>query len=488
MTVQHISNAITVLDVAHAQPRRDVVRKPDAPDAIVPHFLHRGHDGFMAVERKVGDDWQTLGNVKASHIGGLFSDEVIAEACQVDSYFSLHGMYSSGRYRQKTNLPALAPFCRNLKSVRWLTCCHVDLDAYKAGMDSHAAIAAVMRLVDAGTLPPPSLFTTSRGAWCIWLLIDQENCNSPLRSYSSDGSTINRWSRIQNALHKTCANISSDPATKHAASVTRIPGSINSKNAQRVSYSFHVNAFTGRPYQYTLPQMELAMLCDVPLPPPRITYRRASSSPEITAVKRRGWHGRWQRVDDVLCQLRNMRGGWKCGHRSMAIFYASTAYRALNLSTADVQRELAAHLDGIEQPQFDAITPAKAFATFRSLRVQRHGGPSHQTIADSLDVTPDESALLSVNRRTPFPCASRFSHALPPVKLSAAALTKRRRAAVSSVCASVRGLITGTMVQQHLESLGLRAALATVLRDMEQLGFRSVKSHRIKGKAPESQL
>ena len=80
MTVQHISNAITVLDVAHAQPRRDVVRKPDAPDATVLKFLHRNHNGSVSLERRVDGEWQTLGNVKASHIGGLFSDEVIAEA------------------------------------------------------------------------------------------------------------------------------------------------------------------------------------------------------------------------------------------------------------------------------------------------------------------------------------------------------------------------------------------------------------------------
>lgn len=480
MTVQHISNAITVLDVAHAQPRRDVVRKPDAPDATVLKFLHRNHNGSVSLERRVDGEWQTLGNVKASHIGGLFSDEVIAEACQVDAYFSLHGMHAAGNFRRRTNLPKLDAFRRDIQSVRWLTCFHVDLDAYKVGMDSHAAIAAVMRLVDAGTLPPPSLFTTSRGAWCIWLLIDQKHSHSPLNKYSADDSTLKRWAKVQMALHKVCATIGSDPVSKNAGTCSRIPGSINSKNAARVSYSFHVNAYTGEPYQYTLPDMESLLLCHQPaLPQP--VHRIASASvvdAETRKAKRRGWHGRWQRVSEMLRCLRDMRGGWKVGQRSSAIFYASIALKALHATPEAAKRELLQHLDAMEQPVGDTITIEKALQVWRKLGVQKNGGVSHQTIADALNVSPDEAALLSVHRRMLFPFASRFGGALPPAKLSAAARSYHRRKAIKGICETAGVPITGALVQQHLEAIGLGAAPATVLRDMKELGYASALAHK----------
>lgn len=475
--MKHISDAIAELNVELVNPVASTHQQPPAPDALVLDFLHRSHDGVLSLERKVDGNWQTLGNVKAAYVGGLFSNEVIADACNADSYFSLHGMFASGHHRQRTNLPGLEPFRRNLKSVRWLTCFHVDLDAYKFQVDSHAAIAAVMRLVDAGTLPPPSLFTTSRGAWCIWLLVDQENRRSALRSYSTDGSTVERWSKIQNALHKACATIGSDPATKHAASVTRIPGSINTKNNARVSFSFHVNAYTGKPYQYTLPEMESLVLCHQQ--PARIASTRIVDA-ETRKAKQRGWHGRWNRVLELLRCLRDMRGGWKVGCRSSAIFYAGTAIKALHSSPAEARRELMEHVATMEQPIGDEVTIQHAQQICHKLKVQKHGGASHQTISDSLDVTPQEAALLSSNRRTPFPSASRFE-TVAPLRMSLASRTSDRRTAIHGICESCKDAgwqITGALVQQHLDALGLHAALATVLNDMKYVGYPSQRTHR----------
>ena len=486
MTLQPLSEAIKTLDVENVQPVALTHRQPQKPDSIVLNFLHRSHNGSVAFETRVGGTWQTLGNVNATHIGGLFRDEIIADACKVDSYFSLHGMYAAGDYRRRSNLPELDAFRRDVKSVRWLTCFAIDLDAYKFGMDCHAAIAAVMRLVDAGTLPPPSLFTTSRGAWCIWQLVDQKHGHSPLNKYSADGSTMARWSRVQNALHKVCATIGSDAAAKHAATCSRIPGSINSKNAARVSYSFHVNAYTGKPYQYTLPDMESIMLCRQPaLPSP--VQRIASASvvdADTRKAKQRGWRGRWQRVAELLRCLRDMRGGWKVGQRSSAVFYASTALKALHATPEEAKRELLQHIEGMAQPAGDKLTIENALRVWHKLHVQKNGGASHQTIADALDVSPDEAALLSEHRRMPFPFASRFGNALPPAKLSAALRSSNRRHAIKAICERAGEPITGVLVQQHLEAIGLRAALATVLRDMQRLGYASAQTHQKRRNLP----
>ena len=480
MTFQHLSEAIKTLDVENVQPVALKHLQPQAPDSTVLNFLHRSHNGSVALERKVNGEWETLGNVNATDIGGLFRDEIIADACKVDAYFGVHGMHAAGKFRRRSNLPELDAFRRDIQSVRWLTCFHVDLDSYKVGMDSHAAIAAVMRLVDAGTLPPPSVFTTSRGAWCFWLLVDQKHGHLPLNKYSHDDSTLQRWAKVQMELHKVCATIGSDPVAKNAGTCSRIPGSINSKNAAHVSYSFHVNAYTGEPYQYTLPDMESIMLCrQTALPAP--VHRIATASVVDAGTrkkKQRGWRGRWQRVAELLHCLRDMRGGWKVGQRSSAVFYASIALKALHATPEAAKRELLEHLDAMEQPAGDALTIEKALQVWRKLPVQKNGGASHQTIADALDVTPNEAALLSVHRRMPFPCASRFGNALPPPKLSAAARTSQRRQAIKAICERAGEPITGALVQQHLDAIGLGAAPATILRDMKQLGYASAQTHQ----------
>jgi len=185
-----------------------------------------------------------------------------------------------------------------------------------------------------------------------------------------------------------------------------------------------------------------------------------------------------QRVAELLHCLRDMRGGWKVGQRSSAVFYASIALKALHATPEAAKRELLEHLDAMEQPAGDALTIEKALQVWRKLPVQKNGGASHQTIADALDVTPDEAALLSVHRRMPFPCASRFGNALSPPKLSAAARTSQRRHAIKAICERAGEPITGALVQQHLDAIGLGAAPATILRDMKQLGYASAQTHQ----------
>lgn len=491
MTLSHISNAMQALDVSHTKKQRPApTRTPVAPDAFVPNALHRSHDGWMTVERKVGADWQTLGSVPARHVGGLFSLEAVAEACQVDSYFSLHGMFAPGQWRQKHTVPGLAPVRRNVNSVRWLTCCHVDLDAYRSGMDSHGAIAAIMRLVDAGTLPPPSLFTSSRGAWCVWVLHSEDDKSSPVRTYCEGDTnrTLSRWSKVQNALHAVCSAIGSDPAAKHCATVTRFPGSINSKNGRRVSYSIHVD-HTGKPYSYDLPTLEQWLLPHMaPQQAKQAPARIKSTNTKRSRIALQGWHGRWHRLNEVLVQLRDMRGGWKVGTRSQALHYACQSQKALGATTATVQRVLAGHLATMEQPPRDKITIADAMRVWRSTKLPKNGGARHQTIADALDVSPAESGLLSTNRKKSFPHSQRFGAAVPAMPtLSNADRIDRRRAAVLAICTAGHGLASGAHVQQLLDAQGLGAALATVLQDMAAVGHPSPRRHRLKPQPTETQ-
>jgi len=486
MTLHGVGELVAQLDVEHARPEPPALRQPRGPNTDVLDMLHRGmSDAYVPFARKVEGEWQALGSVPAHQLRGLFRDEALADALATDSYFGLHGMYRAGSYRTKHTLPQLLPSVRNVDSVRYLTCCHVDLDAYNHGLDVHGAYAAVMRLVDAGTVPPPSVFLLSRGVWALWHLHDKLNPREPLRTFPD--SVMRRWTKIQKALHVACAAVGSDALTLHSATVTRIPGSVNSKNGRRVGYmipaDIHAKAFS-----YTLDDMEVFMRPHVVVdaePVQRVGLEPAPKNSKLSRRGLKGWHGRWHRLNSVLAQLRDMRGGWKVGTRNAAIHYVALTLRALRAEPRKVQQTFSLHLERMQQPAGDKLTLKDCLRVFSGMKKPHHGGPCHQTIADALAVTLDEAGLLSADTKKPFPPATCHGGAaavtVPTLaKRDAAA---RRLAAVREVCDKLTAdgfQPTGTDVRAHLAADGLHPALATVLADMLKVGCPSRQTHRQK--------
>lgn len=482
MTAKPIADLVQQLHVNTVQPAPPALRRPRGPDAVVMDLLHRGmSDSYVPFARKVEGEWQSLGCVPAHQLRGLFRDDLVAEALDADSYFGVHGMYRAGTYRTRHTLTQLLPAVRNVDSVRYLTCCHVDLDGYRHGLDVHGSYAAVMRLVDAGTVPPPSVFLLSRGCWALWHLHDRDKPTEPLRSYPD--SVMRRWTKLQRALHEACAGIGSDVATLHAATVTRVPGSTNTKNGRRVGYMVPADIH-GKPFSYTLDDLEhfLRPHACVTVQPASVSRLGLEPSPRSRRALK-GWHGRWHRLNSVLRQLRDMRGGWKVGTRNAAVRYVALVLRALHAEPAKVQTTFAEHLHGMQQPAGDKVTLAHCMASFRSMRKPHHGGPAHQTIADALAVTPDEAALLSADRKKPFPPATSHGIPVPAPALSRRDAAARRVEAVRAVCATITddgSIPTGTAVRAHLAAVGLHPSLATVLADMRAIGCPSRLTHKPK--------
>lgn len=460
--------------------------RPQKPDATVPLVLHRGHDGIVPFSRKVNGNWQQLGGVRASLLSGLFRDEFVADAMEADSYFGLHGVYKPTRqlshHGWQHMLPGMERHKRNVEAVRWLTCFHVDLDAYRCGLDSHGAIAAIGRMVDAGMIPSPSIYTLSRGVWALWRLHDRENTNEPLRAYPDH--IMRRWASIQDVLHQLCATIGSDPLARPASTCSRIPGSVNTKSGERVAYM--IPASRGlRMFSYTLEDMEhffhAQLLRRVVTVPP---------SDRMPDEKRRvlGKQGSTQRYAIMLERLgllRDMRGGWKEGTRNAALFYVCLSCHHLGMDDQAALEQLGRHLRGMEQGQ-EPIDRKEALQKLRSVRRgsrpgRCRGHVQNQTIADALLVTPDEASMLTRPKK-PFPAAAIHGGAEPRTGRAETAAT-RRHAVERIVCHLKANGISpnGSMVREHLLREGLEASLRTVLKDMDAVGYPSALKHHRKG-------
>jgi hypothetical protein len=137
-------------------------------------------------------------------------------------------------------------------------------------------------------------------------------------------------------------------------------------------------------------------------------------------------------MNSRLAKLRDMRGGWKAGHRNAAVFYVSMTLHALRADEKEVRRVLAQHLEGMAQPAGDRLTIENALRTYRSCAKPHTGGPNHQTVSDALDVTVEEAGILSADRRHTFPPASRLALAISSASPAAAAAAAHAAAAASA--------------------------------------------------------
>ncbi len=194
---------------------------PGKPDCRMVELVHRGHDGFVSFNVKKHDDgrrdpFQSLVSLPANSLPGLFG-QVISDL-ETDGFFAIHGMYRGHYGKNRKGYVAddgtpLPNSYRESAGVRWLTANFVDLDCKKLGLEPGTVIGEVIRLQDAGVIPPASLITRSgNGVWLFWILSDDHG--KPIRGHDS---TIVKWSRVQAAILGRFARFGSDTNAADAA-------------------------------------------------------------------------------------------------------------------------------------------------------------------------------------------------------------------------------------------------------------------------------
>lgn len=463
------------------------LRCPTGPDLSLVDLVHRGHDGYIPFTRKPnGSEWQDLGCVPASVLRGLFGAEWLMAELETDSYFSLHGMFRTGYYRHRTTLDGLEPSLRKARFVRWLTTCHVDLDLYNVGLEPEDGVAAVLKAARDGIVPPPSMFSLSRGCWAWWLLRDEQG-SGPVRAWPG---AVDRWSTIQGALHQRLAKLGSDGSALHAATCTRIPGSVSSKSRRRVAWMACFDD-DDKPFVYTLDEMAdaLGVRAKTTLVIDYTPKHEHAKDPSRIERGKRGYHSRWLRFLSVLDQLRRMRGGWRIGTRSKALSLVALACRARGMDTVNALAELHRHLDGMEQPRNDPMRQSDLRRILKSATKPKAGGIRWQTVADLLDVSPEESAVLST-AKSRIPPARRHD-LLPAVKPVPPAERQRRRQ--ETLKRIVEPLADYAVPPAHVLREMLVAAGhdpasdRTILKDLVAIGKPSPRRHKPRPPAGDKQ-
>jgi len=440
--------------------------EPASPDLKPVLLLHRNHDGYVSFHRKSdAGEFEDLFSVPARSLDGVFPQ--LSPLLERDSYFSIHGFYRAGYgiARNSPNGLKLNRANRKTESLRWLTACFADLDCHQLGIDVGTAIGRIITAQDNGIIPPASLLTRSgRGVWLFWFLTDETA--GLVRAWDDK---VRLWCNVQREIGSRLADLGADANARDASRITRIAGSINSKVETRVSYWIQANQ-AGRKYTYTLP--ELSQFFSIKIPPrhPRIEQKRS----ELSERGQRGQRGRWLKARRQFEQLWELRGTFREGTRNNAVFIYASILRSQRIAENVVNQEterLASCFDQGEQK----FTPDDLRSALVRATGFRFGGIRNQTIADLLQITPQEAAVLET-----WPAAQGL---LPRQTICEPKLTRREAAAerqriIRNRVEEIGYVPTGDALVEYLDELGISAAKKTVLDDLEKAGLKNPRGRK----------
>lgn len=455
---------------------------PDGPECGPILLIHRGKDSFLTFHRKRDiqrspDDkgeFENLCSIKVGELENIFP--YFRYELERDSYVSINSYYRAGRFRSRA-IPAFAAAYRKSEGVRYLNACFADLDCYKLDITVGQAIGRVIELQDAGRIPPASIIVRSgRGVWLFWLLHDPDDPQLPPWAWPEKQFL---WMRIQREIGHRLALLGSDAAAKDLARLTRVPGSVHGVTGYRVEYWIQKRS-DGRGFSYTLPELKRFF---------GLQLAEAADATKAAFKDRRNTHGGFKRVwESQLRQfewLRHKRGGFTAGTRNNAAYvYAylmikSGASRQVvvnevtKLGYHDCDPKLTiSEIKGAVDSGYK-VKPKKMGAVIRG------GLISNQTIADLLQITPEESAQLEK-----FPSASCFGPApkalAPAPEIWHAELDK----ILESIRASKRAMPPLRELSAMLEKKsGLKVSHVQVSKYLNKSGNLSPRSRKAREKA-----
>jgi hypothetical protein len=363
---------------------------PDGPDVTPLMALHRGGDGYVAFGCKNAEGtFAHLWSIQARHLRETFPQ--FREWLLSDAYYSINSFYRHGGKDDALPWPNTFRAHRQTRSLRHLTACFVDIDCVKRGISCGQAVGSVIDAVQAGQLPAPSMYVWSgRGVWIFYAL---ETAKGELQPAWPD--KVELWARCQRELVSRLAELGGYAAAKDGSRVTRIPGSITSKDGTRVSYYLAVNR-ERNPVVYQLEQMAQHLGIQERKRSPVETRKSA----DLTARAATGAAARWRYDLERFRQLWAVRGTFPAGMRNKAIgvwvqiLASLRGQDALTLDT--MQTEVRELWESFPQPQgqpYPWEDAARLLADQQSAKRRTARPLRHQSIANLLEITPEESYI-----------------------------------------------------------------------------------------------
>ena len=460
---------------------------PTVPDWKAIDLIHRGNDGVITIHTNADGTWKDLCSLPANCLPQLFP-QLIPDV-ERDSYFSInafspvrHGRDSD--YLDEQGKPLPLPR-RRKEWVRYINAAFTDLDCYKVGASVGTIVGEVINAQDAGLILPPSIIMRSGyGVWLLWLLAGKNG-----KLYGGFPDKMAAFEKVQRAILAKFARMGSDAAAKDVTRVARIGGSWNCKKPdapKRVDYWPQINAATGNVNTYTLEELAAWLQVDLKNKQrPRRFSQSKTGDPRLIERGRKGQAGRWRSAYEQFERLWEIRGTWKPGSRNGAVLILSAILNAkrweIDLAAAAKERE---ELWGdIERGDGESMFTRDEFdKTVKSVTTaNKLSGMPDQYIADRLQVTPGESAVLrkfaEQHGWKGWPPASQWQDgtqlAAEP-RLTNRQVRDRRRELIRKLAAMFKGNGMPPLgrIAEYVADAGLGSpSEATIMRDLKSLGI-----------------
>lgn len=164
--------------------------------------------------------------------------------------------------------------------------------------------------------------------------------------------------------------------------------------------------------------------------------------------------------------------------------------RARGWDTKRSLAEMHRHLDGMAQPSNDQLKPAQLKGILKAQTKPKAGGIRWQTVADLLDVSPEESAMLSTRRST-IPPARRHDQLPDPKPVPPAERQRRRQATLARLLEGVDDVAIppARTLREMLVAEGHETASdRTLHKDLVAIGRPSPRRHKPKAASPRQRL
>lgn len=448
------------------------------PDIAPIRALHRHADGYVAFATKSEDEFHPLVSIRADELQTYFPE--FQQQLFKDSFVSINAGYRL-RNRQDRGKPKGYPR-HDSNSLRYLCACYADLDHYKIGASFYETLARVVWAQDHQVIPPASIIVRSgRGMWLLWFLRDPKN---PDQAAGAWNDKIDVYCKIQRAIGKKLEGLGADLAANDAARHIRVPGSLHTGHTEGSGFvTWWLQGSGNKGFTYTLD--DLAAFFHVE---PRKLHPKSreafDEAKKPTTKRRRGWQAlNSYRLRDFEI-LRSLRGGFLRGTRNNAAKIYAWLLRNDGLKRDEVEREL--YIFAGECRPSLAPSEVKAAASF----VFKQGGMRkmlHQTIADWLNITPEESATLER-----LPPASQFGTVAPkpkpkpkPKRSAAAAPApptaadrEQRLQAILELVGELGFVPSNRDLAARLTQRGFPVSHPRVIADCKKLGLKSVQTAR----------
>ena len=436
---------------------------PDAPDVLPIVEMHRGHDGFVAFQRREADGGvHPLFSVPAKELASVFP-QFVAPHVGEESFFSINGMYRGG-FQQSSVEPKFRSAKWGGRELRWLTACYVDIDFYKMGITLGQAIGVVVDAQDRGAIPPASMLTRSgRGLWCWWFLCDDNDPTHPARAWPEACATHRR---IERQLLRTFESIEPDKKATDPARITRVPGSLHRKAQVRVGYWIQRDT-SGKPFVYKLDDLAVRL----GVAPTRLPDgMQRVLNPKLAERAKRGYKALWANRLAKIVKLISKRGKIKEGCRNHCALLLATFMERSKIDATEIEETLWKFGQAQCEPP---MLPSEMEEAFNKRRFYTMF--SDFTIADWLGITPEESEEIG------WPAAGSRTAADDSMLRTRKDARRARRLAVASMVEgkSGRNMPTLQAIAEALEEMGIDTCPKTILKDLQLLGVKNPRARKI---------